>query len=392
MLLWNYSVIQKSPWRFMAWTSVSNVQSNFCKNWQRIAVYSAESVPDQWWLPVGYSSGWMLPRKAWYVVAYSENQLSSTANPVMWVNGNGTCDVVVTALWNLSLVVSSNGTCSIVVTAIGEVIGSLTASWTSEILFTANWTIGANAFGTWISTITVTPTAVISALGHMTGEMNPFTPLSPEWLANAVWSALATENNIANTMGAKLNTASSGWVDMNALAQAVWEYATRTLTSWGTWGGATPEEIWEYTNRTLTSWGGIFMKSSEYDFNATDRDNIKKALEKLNEIEKKEVHIPEQEEIDFTPILNKIDEVKQAIPDNTEIIEKLDYIEDFVEEEVKDKEEEEKRKEDEEKQEIEAIKNALMEVDKEDRKNIIEALKQIDMEHEENIINALNSL
>ncbi len=134
------------------------------------------------------------------------------------------------------------------------------------------------------------------------------------------------------------------------------------------------------------------MKSSEYDFNATDRDNIKKALEKLNEIEKKEIHIPEQEEIDFTPILNKIEEVKQIIPDNTEIIEKLDYIEDFVEEEVKDKEEEQKRKEEEEKQEIEAIKKALMEVDKEDRKNIIEALKQIDMEHEENIINALNSL
>ena len=53
-------------------------------------------------------------------------------------------------------------------------------------------------------------------------------------------------------MGAKLNTASSGGVDMNALAQAVWEYATRTLTSGGS-GGATPQEIWEYTNRTLTS-------------------------------------------------------------------------------------------------------------------------------------------
>lgn len=132
------------------------------------------------------------------------------------------------------------------------------------------------------------------------------------------------------------------------------------------------------------------MKSSEYDFNATDRDNIKKTLEKLNEIEKKD--IPEKEEIDFTPIFNKIEEVKQAIPDNTEIIEKLDYIEDFVEEEVKDKEEEQKRKEEEEKQEIEAIKQALMEVDKEDRKNIIEAIKQIDKEHEENIINALNSL
>ncbi len=139
-----------------------------------------------------------------------------------------------------------------------------------------------------------------------------------------------------------------------------------------------------------TYWSWFSNRSSQYDFNATDRENIKNILERLTKLEEKE--LPEQEEIDFIPILNKIEEIKQAIPDNTEIIEKLDYIEDFVEEEVKDKEEEQKRKEEEEKKEIEAIKKALMEVDKEDRKNIIEALKQIDMEHEENIINALNSL
>jgi len=43
----------------------------------------------------------------------------------------------------------------------------------------------------------------------MTGEMTPFTELSPENLAKAVWSALASENNDIGTMGAKLNTASS---------------------------------------------------------------------------------------------------------------------------------------------------------------------------------------
>lgn len=48
------------------------------------AIYSSEvSVPDQWGLPVGYYSGWMLPRKAGYVVGFSENELSSTGNAVM---------------------------------------------------------------------------------------------------------------------------------------------------------------------------------------------------------------------------------------------------------------------------------------------------------------------
>lgn len=67
----------------------------------------------------------------------------------------------------------------------------------------------------------------------MTGTMSPFTELSPQWLAQAVWQALATENNIAWTMWGKLNTASSGWVDLNALAQAVWQYGVRTLTTSG---------------------------------------------------------------------------------------------------------------------------------------------------------------
>ena len=44
----------------------------------------------------------------------------------------------------------------------------------------------------------------------MTGEMTPFTELSPEGLASAVWNSLATEYKTSGTMGAKLNLASSG--------------------------------------------------------------------------------------------------------------------------------------------------------------------------------------
>lgn len=67
----------------------------------------------------------------------------------------------------------------------------------------------------------------------MQGEWTPFTELSPENLARAVWEAIASEYNDTGTMGNKLNTASSGGVDMTALSQAVWEYTTRTLTSGG---------------------------------------------------------------------------------------------------------------------------------------------------------------
>ncbi len=45
-----------------------------------------------------------------------------------------------------------------------------------------------------------------------------------------VWSAVAANNNITGTMGAKLNTASSGGVDYQALAEAVRTELTPELT------------------------------------------------------------------------------------------------------------------------------------------------------------------
>lgn len=87
------------------------------------------------------------------------------------------------------------------------------------------------------SVVTMSGTSDLKGLLSMQGEWTPFTELSPENLARSVWEAIASEYNDTGTMGNKLNTASSGGVDMNALAQAVWEYATRTLTSGG--GGST---------------------------------------------------------------------------------------------------------------------------------------------------------
>lgn len=65
----------------------------------------------------------------------------------------------------------------------------------------------------------------------MAGEWTPFSELSPESLAAAVWGALASVNNDAGTMGEKLNLAGSGGVDYGALADAVAERVVEgTLT------------------------------------------------------------------------------------------------------------------------------------------------------------------
>jgi hypothetical protein len=77
----------------------------------------------------------------------------------------------------------------------------------------------------------LTGTADLRGRLSMAGEWTPFAELSPEGLANAVWSSLAAQNNAPGTMGSKLNTASSGGVDLDALAAAVWAYINRTLTA-----------------------------------------------------------------------------------------------------------------------------------------------------------------
>ncbi len=72
-------------------------------------------------------------------------------------------------------------------------------------------------------------TGVMSLIGagdlrgrmSMEGAWTPFSALSPEGLAAAVWGAVSATNNEAGTMGSKVNSAASGGVDLNALADAV---------------------------------------------------------------------------------------------------------------------------------------------------------------------------
>lgn len=112
----------------------------------------------------------------------------------------------------------------------------MSGNWTLTMTGTSSLSMVVPFEGTG-SVVTMSGTSNLKGLLSMQGEWTPFTELSPENLARSVWEAIASEYNDVGTMGNKLNTASSGGVDMNALAQAVWEYATRTLTSGG--GGST---------------------------------------------------------------------------------------------------------------------------------------------------------
>ena len=118
----------------------------------------------------------------------------------------------------LQLVVSASGTTSITFTPDASLAGALSASGTSAVTFTVpNVTLGAilNAIAT--AGVTFTPAGLVNAIGHIAGDITPFTDLSPEGLAAAVWSAAATDNNISGSMGEKLNdagSASNPWTEV----------------------------------------------------------------------------------------------------------------------------------------------------------------------------------
>lgn len=87
----------------------------------------------------------------------------------------------------------------------------------------------ASPLRTGTALITVSGSLTPYAIGHMIGTTDVVTDLTTDAIASAVWASLAANFNDAGTMGNKLNTASSGGVDLDALAQAVWEYALRSM-------------------------------------------------------------------------------------------------------------------------------------------------------------------
>jgi hypothetical protein len=131
---------------------------------------------------------------------------------ITWTTPNG----------NLGLIVSMSGTGAITFTApnasLRLVVGM---NGTGSMTFTGSGGLsmivpfdGAGSFG-------IAGSADLRGRLSMDGSWTPFSELSPENLAAAVWDAVASANNDAGTMGNKLNSAASGGVDYVALANAV---------------------------------------------------------------------------------------------------------------------------------------------------------------------------
>ena len=119
-----------------------------------------------------------------------------------------------------ALIVS--GACAI--TASATVAGTLVGAASGEVAITASASvsaaIGALAGAVCTITASASTTGTLTGIGHMEAEILPYTELSPQALASAVWSATAALYDTPGTMGAKVNAAGGAadpWDDERAL-------------------------------------------------------------------------------------------------------------------------------------------------------------------------------
>lgn len=188
--------------------------------------------------PLGslHPASWSLPNKPGAMVSRG-NILGSGAvsgpaqsgyNIAADVTGSGGITASAGLIITLAAAIAgSGGVTSGVTKALATMVASLSGSGN----------ITAAAAGLAAMTANLTGAGSVNANNTALADINAsivgYGEATSQGIRDAVWSAIASEFNAPGSMGAKLNTASSGGVDTGALADAVWASAARTLTSVG---------------------------------------------------------------------------------------------------------------------------------------------------------------
>lgn len=236
-LIGNRSVLLKSPGRYFGGSTVSDNRSNFgtpgstrCRFFGGFPQTSAT--------PTGYRPpySWVLPIKPGELASINNLAGSSGVSLDMAAGLNGDATLsgsgditqavgqlvisMVAALAGSGTVASADlrGYLNAVAALSGA--GSVTAP-----LAALGWLQAAIAGSGSISSATPCATGTLSAI------IRGYSDLTPEGIRDQVWNATLANYQVTGSAGKALAAASSGGVDYNALAQAVWQYLDRTLTA-----------------------------------------------------------------------------------------------------------------------------------------------------------------
>jgi hypothetical protein len=188
-------------------------------------------------IPSGHlaPSSWVLPYKPGAMSSFTNLVVTvtpGTLNLAAGVNITGGTTVTITVNpADGQLIVSASGSTSITFNLAGDLAGALSASGNADITFTVdNATLGAIVDAIGAALVQFSNSATVSATGNLSGDITPFTELSPQSLSAAVWEALASAYNAPGTMGELLNSAGGG-ASPATIAAEVWSTPLETLTA-----------------------------------------------------------------------------------------------------------------------------------------------------------------
>lgn len=172
-------------------------------------------------VPLGllHPASWIMPQKPGMLS--SRNEINSALAFTGSIAGGKNADAALTGTGTLAgtaqLIVS--GTAALVATGTlsANIVAVLNAAADLAASGDLAGSLSALAWATMDIEANETLAATIRATGTLTCDITPFTELSPQTLASAVWEALAVDNNDPGTMGEKLNdagSASNPWTEL----------------------------------------------------------------------------------------------------------------------------------------------------------------------------------
>jgi hypothetical protein len=180
-------------------------------------------------------SSWVLPYKPGAMSSFTNLVVTVTPgllNLAAGVNISGDSTVTITVNpADGQLIVSAVGSTSITFNLAANLAGALSASGSTSFSFTVNnATLGAIVDAVGAALVQFSNSATVRATGNLSGDITPFTELSPQSLSAAVWESLASAYNAPGTMGELLNSAGGG-ASPATIAAEVWSTPLETLTA-----------------------------------------------------------------------------------------------------------------------------------------------------------------
>jgi len=213
MLIGSYSVLLKTPGRFFG-GNPATMPAAFGTSGANRNRYSGEAgIDPRAAMPLGYAPGygWVPPIKAGGIAAFETITGSGQVAGANLAGGLGAASALAGsgAITDAAagLIVQAVAALSGIGGLSGAVAGALFAAAT--LAGAGNVTAALGALASAVASITGAGavTGSVSALGSMSAEITPFTELSPQGLAAAVWNAVAASFNGAGSMGEKVNAA-----------------------------------------------------------------------------------------------------------------------------------------------------------------------------------------